>query len=160
MRALASQIDHEGHQGLQGGPVLYKNWNIPVGHECNAGRKNLRLQSRRCQTALFCLWEMRPSHRPVYNAPKFSYRIIVLELLNFAFNAGLRRELNKDIGSHEDVSMQFCFTRAVASNCIDMDTGANHVIGQYSRALFVGSTGRDDIRITYGIFSGVADHHI
>lgn len=41
--------------------------------------------------------------------------------------------------------MKLAFARAIAADCIDVDAGADHVVGQDRRARLVGGAGRDDL---------------
>ena len=62
--------------------------------------------------------------------PEFNHRVIIGQLLDLALDTGLRRVFDENVGAKQDVLVQFGLAGAVAADRIDVDTGANHVVGQ------------------------------
>ena len=92
--------------------------------------------------------------------PEFGNRMIAVELLEFTLDMSLVRELDKDIGPQQDIAMQFGLARAVAADRIDVNAGADHVVGQDRRRFLVRGYGGDDLRAFDRIFRRLADSHV
>ncbi|MNN27970.1 hypothetical protein D3C81_1415230 [compost metagenome] len=81
-------------------------------------------------------------------------------MLNVAFNARLRLELDDDPGVAQDVGVQFGFTRAVTADRIDVHAGLDHLRRQNGCVGFVGGDRGDDVRALYRVLHGVGQNHV
>lgn len=59
-----------------------------------------------------------------------------------------------------DVAVQFSLAGAVAADCVDTHTSADHVVGQNRGVLFVGGAGRDDLGPLNRLLRGIAGDHL
>jgi len=94
-----------------------------------------------------------------HHAPQLGDGVVFIKLLNFTLHPRLRRVFHEDVGAEQDVAMQLGFAGAVAADGVDMDTTADHVVGQDGGQLLVGGAGRDDLRACDGVFRCGAGGH-
>ena len=81
------------------------------------------------------------------------------KLLNFTLNPCLWWIFDKNIGSEQNIPVQFCFAGTIATDGIDMNPGADHIIGQNDSILFVGRARRDNLCPFDGVLgAGTTDH--
>ena len=80
--------------------------------------------------------------------------MIVGQLLDFALDPGLRGIFNENTRPLQYIGMKLGLAGAIAADRVDVETGADHVVGQYGGELLVGGAGRDDHPVRYRVVIG------
>ena len=93
------------------------------------------------------------------NPPELCDGMGGFKLLNFTLNPCLWWIFDKNIGSEQNIPVQFRFAGTIATDGIDMDPGADHIIGQNGSILLVGRARRDNLCPFDGVLgAGTTDH--
>ncbi len=79
------------------------------------------------------------------------------KLLDLALDPRLRRIFHEDLRAQQNILVQFRLARAIAAHRVDVNAGADHVVGQDSRILLVGGAGGDDVCTFNRLFRAAAD---
>src|SRR5574337_492162 len=85
--------------------------------------------------------------------PELGHWIIAVELLDFPLHAGLGRILDENVGPQQDPLRELGLAGAVAADGVDVQAGADHVVGQDRRPALVGGAGRDDFGAENRLFA-------
>ncbi len=93
------------------------------------------------------------------NPPELCDGMSGFKLLNFTLNPCIWWIFDKNIGSEQNIPVQFRFAGTIATDGIYMDTGADHIIGQNGSILLVGRARRDNLFPFDGVLgAGTTDH--
>src|SRR3546814_5867415 len=77
--------------------------------------------------------------------PEFRDGIVRTHLLNLALDPRLRLEFDKGARARQYVAVEFGLARTVATDRVDVDSRADHIVGKDGRIGLVGGAGGDDV---------------
>ena len=71
--------------------------------------------------------------------------MVAVELLDLALDPGLRGVFDENVGAQQNVPVQFGLAGRIAADRVEVDAGADHVVGQNGRKTLVRGAGGDDL---------------
>ena len=85
-----------------------------------------------------------------HHLPELGHRVIIGQLLDLPFDAGLGRVFDENLASVKDRLGQFGLARTIAADRVDMHAGPDVVVRQDGGMFLVGSAGGDDLGAFHG----------
>jgi len=95
-----------------------------------------------------------------HDLPELDNGVIIVKLLDFTLDAGLRRIFDENVRAQQDITVQLGFAWAVTADGVDVLAAAYHIVGQDCCVLLVCGAGGDDINAHDCVFAGCASGDI